>query len=116
MTRLAAVLRGMRQRGGTTVMILAVALVATAAAAAGPIYYQAARTSILRDTVAGAALVRGLTAAPDLDGWTVVERLLEDLASLQDRIWLVLDDVHELGSAEALRQLELLLASSPRKS
>ena len=70
----------------------------------------------LRDTVAGAALVRGLTAAPDLDGWTVVERLLEDLASLQDRIWLVLDDVHELGSAEALRQLELLLASSPRKS
>ncbi len=53
MTRLAAVLRGMRQRGGTTVMILAVALVATAAAAVGPIYYQAARTSILRDTVAG---------------------------------------------------------------
>ncbi len=53
MIRLAAVVRGMLQRGGTTVMILAVALVATAAAAAGPIYYQAARTSILRDTVAG---------------------------------------------------------------
>ena len=52
MIRLAAVVRGMLQRGGTTVMILAVALVATAAAAAGPIYYQAARTSILRDTVA----------------------------------------------------------------
>ena len=52
MIRLAAVLRGMVQRGGTTVMILAVALVATAAAATGPIYYQAARTSILRDTVA----------------------------------------------------------------
>ena len=34
----------------------------------------------LRDTAAGSALVRGLTAAPDLDGWTVVERLLEDLA------------------------------------
>ncbi len=67
----------------------------------------------LRDTEAGAALVRGLTAAPDLDGWTVVERLLEDLASLQDRIWLVLDDVHELGSAEALRQLELLIMRAP---
>ena len=53
MIRPAAVLRGMAQRGGTTVMILAVALVAVAAAAAGPIYYQAARTSILRDTVAG---------------------------------------------------------------
>ena len=52
MIRLAAVLRGMVQRGGTTVMILAVALVATAAAATGPIYYEAARTSILRDTVA----------------------------------------------------------------
>ena len=52
MIRLAAVLRGMVQRGGTTVMILAVALVATAAAATGPIYYQAARTSILRDSVA----------------------------------------------------------------
>src|SRR3984957_257573 len=67
----------------------------------------------LRDTAPGAALVRGLTAAPDLDGWTVVERLLEDLASLQDRVWLVLDDVHELGSAEALRQLELLIMRAP---
>jgi putative ABC transport system permease protein len=42
-------LRGLAQRGGATVMILAVALVAAAAAATGPIYYQATRTSILRD-------------------------------------------------------------------
>ena len=61
MIRLAAVVRGMLQRGGTTVMILAVALVATAAAAAGPIYYQAARTSILRDTVAGAGSAAAAT-------------------------------------------------------
>ena len=67
----------------------------------------------LRDTATGAALVRGLTAAPDLDGWTVVERLLEDLASLEDRIWLVIDDLHELYSAEALRQLELLIMRAP---
>ena len=67
----------------------------------------------LRDTAAGAALVRGLTAAPDLDGWTVVERLLEDLASLQERVWLVIDDLHELCSAEALRQLELLIMRAP---
>jgi putative ABC transport system permease protein len=61
--RPAAVLRGMVQRGGTTVMILAVALVAVAAAAAGPIYYQAARTSILRDTVAGTGFAgRGFEA------------------------------------------------------
>ena len=51
----------------------------------------------LRDTAVGSALVRALTAAPDLDGWTVVERLLEDLASLEDRVWLVIDDVHELS-------------------
>lgn len=44
-------------------MILAVALVAAAAAAAGPIYYQAARTSILRDTVAGTGFAgRGFEA------------------------------------------------------
>ncbi len=67
----------------------------------------------LRDTAMGSTLVRGLTAAPDLDGWTVVERLLEDLASLQDRVWLVIDDLHELGTAEALRQLELLIMRAP---
>lgn len=63
MTRLAAALRGLAHRGGTTLMILAVALVATAAAATGPIYYQAAKTSILRDTVAGASFIgRGYEA------------------------------------------------------
>jgi LuxR family maltose regulon positive regulatory protein len=67
----------------------------------------------LRDTAMRSTLVRGLTAAPDLDGWTVVERLLEDLASLQDRVWLVIDDLHELGTAEALRQLELLIMRAP---
>ena len=67
----------------------------------------------LRATAIGSALVRELTVAPDLDGWAVVERLLEDLASLPDRVWLVIDDLHELGSAEALRQLELLIMRAP---
>jgi len=67
----------------------------------------------LRQTVPGSRLVRGLTAAPDLDGWAVVERLLKDLAPLADRLWLVVDDVHELGLAEARRQLELLLMRGP---
>jgi LuxR family transcriptional regulator, maltose regulon positive regulatory protein len=67
----------------------------------------------LRDTAAGSVLVRALTAAPDLDGWTVVERLLDDLASLEERVWLVIDDMHELCSAEALRQLELLIMRAP---
>src|SRR5690242_3307617 len=71
--------------------------------------------SALRQTAAGSTVVRPLTAAPDLDGWAVVERLLKDLESLQDKAWLVIDDVHELRSAEVLRQLELLLMRAPPK-
>ncbi len=56
MMRLMPGLRGLVQRGGTTVMILAVAVVATAAAAAGPIYYQASRTSTLHDTLASSSV------------------------------------------------------------
>jgi LuxR family maltose regulon positive regulatory protein len=67
----------------------------------------------LRDTSAGSKLVRPLAAAPGLDGWAIVERLLADLGGIEDRVWLVLDDVHELRSAEALRQLELLIMRAP---
>jgi LuxR family transcriptional regulator, maltose regulon positive regulatory protein len=66
----------------------------------------------LRGTAAGSALVRPLTAAPDLDGWAVVERLLTDLVPLADRLWLVIDDAHDLGP-EVLAQLELLLLRAP---
>ena len=69
----------------------------------------------LRQTTAGSALVRELTAAPDLDGWAIAERLLKDLVPLEDRIWLVIDDVHELGSGEARRQLELLVMRAPQE-
>jgi LuxR family maltose regulon positive regulatory protein len=69
----------------------------------------------LRRTAAGSVLVRELTAAPDLDGWTIVERLLQDLAPLSEPLWLVIDDLHELGSAEALRQLELLVMRAPQR-
>jgi LuxR family maltose regulon positive regulatory protein len=66
----------------------------------------------LRGTAGTAALLRPLTAAPALDGWAVVERLLQDLNPLKDRVWLVIDDVHELPS-DALRQLELLVLRAP---
>jgi LuxR family maltose regulon positive regulatory protein len=66
----------------------------------------------LRGTAAGSALVRPLTAAPELDGWAVVERLLTDLAPLADRLWLVIDDAHDLGP-EVLAQLELLVLRAP---
>jgi LuxR family maltose regulon positive regulatory protein len=67
----------------------------------------------LRATVPGSGLVRELTAAPDLDGWAITERLLKDLAPLDDPVWLVVDDAHELGADQALRQLELLLMRAP---
>jgi LuxR family maltose regulon positive regulatory protein len=66
----------------------------------------------LRQTGAGSALVQPLTAAPALDGWAIVERLLGDLASLTERLWLVVDDVHELGP-EARGQLQLLIMRAP---
>jgi LuxR family transcriptional regulator, maltose regulon positive regulatory protein len=68
----------------------------------------------LRQTTAGSSLVRPLTAAPDLDGWAAVERLLADLEPLADQTWLLIDDAHELRSAEAQRQLELLLMRGPQ--
>jgi LuxR family maltose regulon positive regulatory protein len=67
----------------------------------------------LRATVPGSGLVRELTAAPDLDGWAITERLLKDLAPLAEPVWLVVDDAHELGSDQALRQLELLVLRAP---
>jgi LuxR family transcriptional regulator, maltose regulon positive regulatory protein len=66
----------------------------------------------LRRTGPGSVLVQPLTAAPDLDGWAIAERLLKDLAPLDDEVWLVIDDVHELRP-EVLRQLELLVMRAP---
>src|SRR6266571_2134110 len=67
----------------------------------------------LSQTAPGSAVVRPLTAAPELDGWAITERLLKDLTRLGDRVWLVVDDVHELGPAEAGRHLELLVMRGP---
>ncbi len=54
MTQLGAIMRGLLHRGGPSLMIFAVALVAAAAATTGPTYYEASRTSILLDTVSAA--------------------------------------------------------------
>src|SRR5580700_5065162 len=66
----------------------------------------------LRQTDPGAALVRAVSAAPELDGWALAEKLLDDLAPLADPVWLVIDDVHELAP-EVLRQLELVVMRAP---
>jgi LuxR family maltose regulon positive regulatory protein len=68
----------------------------------------------LRQTAPGLVLVQPLTAAPDLDGWAIAERLLKDLAPLEERIYLVIDDLHELGP-EAQQQLELLMMRAPEE-
>jgi LuxR family transcriptional regulator, maltose regulon positive regulatory protein len=66
----------------------------------------------LRQTGPGTGPVRAVSAAPDLDGWALAEGLLSDLAPLDERLWLVIDDVHELDP-DALRQLQLLVMRAP---
>ena len=67
----------------------------------------------LRETTAGSKLVRTPADAPDPDGRAIVGQLLEDLGPLEDRLWLVIDDLRELRSAEAQRDLELFLMRAP---
>jgi LuxR family maltose regulon positive regulatory protein len=67
----------------------------------------------LRATLDGARVIRGLSAAPGLESPALVNRLLEDLSSLERPLWLVIDDLHELQADDAIHQLELLLAGAP---
>ena len=69
----------------------------------------------VRRTTSGAALVGELAGAPDLDGWTIVKRLIEDLTPLGERIWLVIDDLDDLRSDEAMKQLKCFLKCAPAK-
>jgi LuxR family transcriptional regulator, maltose regulon positive regulatory protein len=79
----------------------------------GPRRFWTSVVDALRETTAGSKLVRPPADALDPDGRTIVGQLLEDLGPLQDRIWLVIDDLHELRSAEAERDLELFLMRAP---
>ncbi len=64
MTGLLAALRGLLHRGGISLNILLVAVVAVAAVSIGPAYYAAAQSSVLQDTVSQApAAGRGLEVA-----------------------------------------------------
>jgi LuxR family transcriptional regulator, maltose regulon positive regulatory protein len=68
----------------------------------------------LRSTAPGSRVLATLTAAPDLTGWTIVERLVGDLGQLEEDMWLVIDDLHELASDEGLRQVELFILRAPQ--
>ncbi len=53
--------------------------------------------------------------APGFRGEVVVERLLSELAALEEPVVLVVDDLHELRSVDALEWLELFLARLPSR-
>ena len=55
-------------------------------------------------------------ATPDFNGRAMVDRVLSELAEHRGRVMLVIDDVHELASTEALAQLTRLLANLPSQA
>jgi LuxR family transcriptional regulator, maltose regulon positive regulatory protein len=63
----------------------------------------------LRNTEAGASIVREMFTVPDLD----LRGQTENLASSEHRVLLVIDGLDELRSDDALRRLELLLLRAP---
>jgi LuxR family maltose regulon positive regulatory protein len=67
----------------------------------------------LRAAVGAEAFVERLAPKPEFEGAAVVERLRSELQSLEEPVVLVIDDLHELASPEALAQLEVLLAGRP---
>jgi LuxR family maltose regulon positive regulatory protein len=54
-----------------------------------------------------------LAATPDFNQGTIVDRVRTELAESRDRTFLVIDDLHELTSPEALTQLTRLLEKLP---
>ncbi len=72
-------------------------------------------STVINELRAAAPVTRiePLTPMPGFDGEAVLEALLDQLASLPDRMILVIDDLHELASAEALGQLTHFLDHIP---
>jgi LuxR family maltose regulon positive regulatory protein len=62
---------------------------------------------------AGDDVIERVSPAPDFAGALVVERLLEQLERLEQPVQLVIDDLHELGSEDALAWLEMLITRWP---
>jgi LuxR family maltose regulon positive regulatory protein len=71
-------------------------------------------TSVI-DALAGAidGSVERLGPTPEFRGEAVVERLLGDLRSVEEPLVLVIDDLHELQSPDALEWLELFITGRP---
>jgi len=58
-------------------------------------------------------VVQLVDPAPSFQGEAVIDRLLADLGLLEEPVMLVIDDLHELCSADALTWLEMFLARLP---
>ena len=69
----------------------------------------------LADTMGGEGLVETVHPAPEFRGEAVIERLLADLDSPNEPLVLVIDDLHELNSSQALAWLELFIARLPAR-
>ena len=69
----------------------------------------------LADATGLEELVEHVHPTPDFRGEAVVERLLVDLDSLNEPLVLVIDDLHELDSAQALAWLDLFVARLPAR-
>jgi LuxR family maltose regulon positive regulatory protein len=67
----------------------------------------------LRATHPGSRVVGAVTPGREFDPGNLVERLLEDLSGLDEPLWLVLDDLHELDDPASLEQLETLVTEAP---
>ena len=74
-------------------------------------HFWLAVVNALAEAIGGA--VEPLGPTPGFRGEAVVERVLEDFRSVDEPLVLVIDDLHELQSSEALRWLELFLARRP---
>jgi hypothetical protein len=69
---------------------------------------------LVMDALAGATdVVQHAAPAPSFRGEAVVDRLLADLELLEEKAVLVIDDLHELDSADASAWLETFLARLP---
>jgi LuxR family maltose regulon positive regulatory protein len=67
----------------------------------------------LRASVCPDGFVEKFTPTPVFSGDAVVTRLISELGSLGETVVLVIDDLHELSSPEALAQLEHLISRRP---
>ena len=69
--------------------------------------------SAVRDACAATARAEPPAATPDFNGRAMVNRVLSELAGQRGRLIVIIDDLHELPSPDALAQLTTLLTNLP---